>query len=40
LREQLADEGWLDELLEHADRDGIHLTGPGGFLPELIKAVL
>ena len=40
LREQLADERWLEDLLAGADQSGVRLTGPGGFLPELIKAVL
>jgi transposase-like protein len=40
LRELLADDLWLDELIDRADEGGVSLTGPGGFLPELIKAVL
>src|SRR3954464_15627903 len=40
LREQLADEGWLDELIDRAGQSGVQLTGEGGFLPELVKAVL
>jgi putative transposase len=40
LRELLADDGWLDELIERADDGGVALTGEGGFLPELVKAVL
>ncbi len=40
LREQLADDAWLDELIDRADSGGVQLTGEGGFLPELIKAVL
>ena len=40
LREQLADDAWLDELIDRAGEDGVQLTGEGGFLPELIKAVL
>jgi putative transposase len=40
LRELLADDLWLDELIDRADEGGVALTGPGGFLPELIKAVL
>jgi putative transposase len=40
LREQLADDAWLDELLDRADQSGVQLTGEGGFLPELVKAVL
>jgi putative transposase len=40
LRELLADDAWLDELVNRADEGGVQLTGPGGFLPEMIKAVL
>ncbi len=40
LRELLADDAWLDELVGRADEGGVQLTGPGGFLPEMIKAVL
>jgi len=40
LRELVADDVWLDELIDRADEGGVSLTGPGGFLPELIKAVL
>jgi putative transposase len=40
LREQLADDGWLDELIDRAETGGVQLTGEGGFLPELVKAVL
>ena len=40
LRELLADDAWLDELIDRADDGGVNLTGQGGFLPELIKAVL
>ena len=40
LREQLADDVWLEELIDRASEGGVQLTGPGGFLPELIKAVL
>jgi putative transposase len=40
LREQLADERWLDELIDRAESGGVQLTGEGGFLPELVKAVL
>ncbi len=40
LREQLADDAWLDELVERATEGDVRLTGKGGFLPELIKAVL
>jgi putative transposase len=40
LRELLADDGWLDELIDRSEQGGVQLTGAGGFLPELIKAVL
>src|SRR4051795_11147387 len=40
LREQLADDGWLDDLIDRAEQGGVQLTGEGGFLPELVKAVL
>jgi putative transposase len=40
LRQLLADDMWLDELIDRADEGGVALTGPGGFLPEMIKAVL
>jgi len=32
--------GLLDDLMGRVDRDGLALTGEGGFLPELLKAVL
>jgi putative transposase len=40
LRELFADDTWLDELVDRAQDGGVALTGEGGFLPELIKAVL
>ena len=40
LRELFADDSWLDELIDKADEQGVRLTGEGGFLPELVKAVL
>jgi putative transposase len=40
LREALADDAWLDELIDRSEQGGVALTGPGGFLPEMIKAVL
>ena len=40
LRELLADDAWLDELIDRAEEGGVRLTGEGGFLPELVKAVL
>ncbi|MGY6500508.1 MAG: IS256 family transposase [Acidimicrobiales bacterium] len=38
--EQLVDAGLLDELMDRVDAGGLQLTGEGGFLPGLIKAVL
>lgn len=32
--------GLFDRLMERVDEDGLRLTGEGGFLPEMIKAVL
>src|SRR3954453_20148653 len=40
LRQMMADDAWLDELVGSAGEGGVALTGPGGFLPELIRAVL
>jgi len=40
LRELLADDAWLDELIDRSQQGGVPLTGDGGFLPEMIKAVL
>ena len=40
LRESFADDLWLDELIDRAGQGGVSLTGEGGFLPELVKAVL
>ena len=40
LRELLADDVWLDELIDRAEAGGVRLTGEGGFLPEMIRAVL
>jgi putative transposase len=37
---ELAEAGLLDDLLSRADKGGLALTGEGGFLPELVKAVL
>jgi putative transposase len=36
----LAASGVLDDLMDRADQDGLALTGDGGLLPELVKAVL
>ena len=32
--------GLFDTLMDRVDRDGLALTGAGGFLPEMVKAVL
>ena len=40
LRQLFADDTWLDELIDRAEQGGVALTGDGGFLPEMIKAVL
>ena len=40
LREQPADDAWLDELIDRAEQGGVQLTGGGGFLRELVKAAL
>jgi putative transposase len=37
---EMAGQGWLDELMTRSDDEGVQLTGDGGFLPEMIKAVL
>jgi putative transposase len=37
---ELVRAGLLDEALGRVDREGLALTGEGGFLPELVKAVL
>lgn len=36
----LIEAGLLDRLMERVDGDALQLTGEGGFLPEMIKAVL
>jgi putative transposase len=36
----LVEAGLLDRLMEQVDSGGLALTGEGGFLPEMIKAVL
>lgn len=38
--ERLVDAGLLDELMDRVDAGDLQLTGEGGFLPQLIKAVL
>lgn len=40
LRRELLPDGAIDALLGQIDAGGLNLTGPGGFLPELLKAVL
>ena len=37
---ELADAGLLDDLMARVDDGDLQLTGEGGFLPEMIKAVL
>jgi putative transposase len=37
---EMVDAGLLDDLMDRVDRDGLALTGSGGLLPELVKAVL
>jgi putative transposase len=37
---EMVDAGLLDDLMGRVDRDGLALTGAGGLLPELVKAVL
>ena len=39
LRRELFSDQLLDELMSRVDSDGVSLTGEGGFLPELVKAV-
>jgi putative transposase len=40
LRRELFSDELLDRLMSRVDADGVALTGSGGFLPELVKAVL
>ena len=40
VRRDLFSDELLDQLMSRVDEDGVALTGDGGFLPELIKAVL
>ncbi|WP_029138563.1 IS256 family transposase [Nakamurella lactea] len=40
LRRELFDDAMLDKLMAATDERGVALTGEGGFLPEMIKAVL
>ena len=37
---EVIEAGLLDDVLDRADRGDLALTGTGGFLPELVKAVL
>src|SRR5919205_897969 len=37
---EMLDAGLLDPVMEQVDRERLRLTGSGGFLPELVKAVL
>ena len=39
-RRELIDDELLEQLVDAADERGLSLTGPDGFLPEMIKAVL
>src|SRR4026207_224058 len=36
----MLDAGWLEELMGRVDAGELALTGEGGFLPEMVKAVL
>ena len=38
--DEMVDAGLLDDLMAKVDDEGLQLTGDGGFLPEMIKAVL
>lgn len=38
--DQLVDKQMIDTVLEQVKSEGLRLTGPGGFLSELVKAVL
>ena len=40
LRRELFDDEMLEKLMAATDERGLSLTGQGGFLPEMIKAVL
>ena len=37
---EMLEAGLLDELMDRVDAGGLTLTGEGGFLPEMVKAVL
>ncbi len=36
----MAVDAWLDDLIDSAQQGGVPVTGQGGFLPEMVKAVL
>jgi putative transposase len=38
--ERMVEAGLLDDLMAQVDEGSLHLTGEGGFLPELVKRVL
>lgn len=38
--DELVEAGLLDRLMERVEGEGLRLTGEGGFLPEMVKAVL
>jgi putative transposase len=40
VRKELFSDELLDQLMARVEKDGVALTGRGGFLPELVKAVL
>ena len=40
LRKELFSDELIDQLLARVDEDGLALTGRGGMLPEMLKAVL
>lgn len=37
---EMLDAGLLDRLMDRVDAGELTLTGPGGFIPEMVKAVL
>ena len=40
LRRELFSDEMIDDLLGRVEDGGLALTGPGGFLPEMVKSVL
>lgn len=38
--DEMVEAGLLDDVMSKVDEGGLVLTGQGGFLPELVKAVL